>query len=215
MRMFETVAAGLFTLLSTPALADLPVAQSSWGGCNYRLHLVEDSRIDPIKYTTTTFYRVIVDSEVVSSATCHLTPGSVELGTSDEVVPNIDIEATEEGLVVAYSSAGWTRFYGYRSHVEVKRLDPNSLATTRTSYLEGGHLPPGGGAGGPGETNLGEIVILPGAIMVFGSLGGNSISDLNASPYENTQGTGNAFTATYVDFFNSTTRPFFSIYQGY
>ncbi|QRN94467.1 hypothetical protein JRI60_35815 [Archangium violaceum] len=214
MRILGTLVVGLFTLLGSPALADLPVineAQTSRNGCNYRVKVLEDSEPHPSQPILVPLYRVVVESEIVSPATCLLTPGSVELGTS-YLVPKIAIAANDEGLAVAYSWGAWVRFYGDLTHVRVHRLDPSTLASTRTSSLEGGFVPPGGGGGGPGSVDLDSLTLYPGFIMVMGTLSGNSISDLSASPYESTQGTGSHFVAIYPDFFNTTQRPIFDIY---
>ena len=82
MQMLGRIAAGVVALLGTSALASLPVvsaAQATRGGCAYSIKVLQD--VDPNPYPQS-FYRIAVESSVLTPETCTVQPRSVELGTS-------------------------------------------------------------------------------------------------------------------------------------
>lgn len=203
MRMLGTIAVGIVALLASPAQAELPVvneARASWQGCAYSIKVRQDS--DPYAPYYQPLYRISVQSEVVSSSTCTLTPGTVELATS-KLAPQIAIAANAEGLAAAYSFGEYYRGVGNWVRIRIHRLDPSTLGSGKVAGLQGHFVPANGGAGMPGSTYLGELSLHSGYLEVNGTLNGNSITEDPATtswPYPIVQ--GSRFVAIYPDFFS-------------
>ncbi|OJH38509.1 hypothetical protein [Cystobacter ferrugineus] len=208
MRMFGTMVVGMMALLSSPALADLPVInekQVSWQGCEYSLQVQQDSQPHPIYSYNAPFYRVVIQRDGGSSGTCPLPPGTVELGSSF-YWPGIAILGNDEGLVVAFTQAPYDRWFGSDyQHIEIRQLDPSTLGSLRTETLWGSSRPVvAGEASIPGGLYLDSLYSIPGMLQVSGRLNGNSISDgllpgyeANAFPIQQ----GSHFVAIYYSFF--------------
>ncbi|WP_257458786.1 hypothetical protein [Archangium lipolyticum] len=207
MRILGTIAVGIVALLGSSAHAELPVvneARVSWQGCDYSVKVRQDA--DPSAPYYQPLYRISVQSEVVSSGTCSLTPGTVELATS-KLTPRIAIAANAEGLVVAYSFGEYYRGFGNWVRIRTHRLDPSTLGSVKVVGLQGHFVPSNGGAGGPGATYLEELSLHTGYLEVSGTLTGNSITEDPTTlswPYPIVQ--GSRFVAIYPDFFGSTPR---------
>jgi hypothetical protein len=205
MRILGTIAVGIVALLASPALAELPVVNEShvsWQGCDFAIKVLQDVQQD-YPYPQT-LYRISVQSTVVSSATCSVTPSTTELGTS-KLMPQIAIAANAEGLAVAFSFGEYNRNVGNWVRIRVYRLDPSSLGIYRIAGLQASYVPENGGAGMPGATSLQELTLHPGYIEVNGTFTGNSVTEDPATtpwPYPILQ--GNRFVAIYPDFFTWT-----------
>lgn len=201
MRLFGTVVVGIVALLGSSAHAQLPVvkeARTSWQGCGYSIKVLQGT--DP-SAPWQILYRVTVQSEVVSSSTCTLTPGTVELGTSKNT-PEVAIAANAEGLAAAWTHGEYIRGYGSWGRARIHRLDPNSLGTLKVAGLQSSYVPSNGGAGMPGTITLTGLTLYTGYLEVNGSFTGNSITEYPATtpwPYPIVQ--GNHFVASYADFF--------------
>lgn len=205
MRLFGTIAVGIVALLGSSAHAQSPVseAHASWQGCDYAIKVVEVADPD-FPYYYRPLYKISAQSAVVSPATCTLTPGTVELGSS-KLTPQIAIAANAEGLVVAYSSGEYIRAFGSWLRIRIHRLDPSTLGSVKVVGLQSSHVPPNGGAGMPAAAYLGELSLHTGYLEVNGSFTGNSITEDPATtpwPYPIVQ--GNRFVAIYPDFFSQT-----------
>ncbi|HYO54564.1 hypothetical protein [Archangium sp.] len=205
MRLFGTIAVGIVALLGSSAHAQLPVvneARASWQGCAYSLKVLQDADPDFPYYQP--LYRISVQSEVVSSATCTLTPRTVELGTS-KLTPQIALAANADGLAAAYSFGEYIRGFGNWVRIRIHRLDPSTLGSVKVAGLQGHFVPSNGGAGMPGATSLGELTLHSGYLEVNGTLNGNSITEDPATtpwPYPIVQ--GSRFVVIYPDFFSQT-----------
>ncbi len=203
MRLFGTVVVGIVALFGSSAQAQLPVvkeARASWQGCAYSIKVLQGS--DPYA-PWQILYRVTVQSAVVSSATCALTPRTVELGTSKNT-PEIAILANADGLAAAWTYGEYIRGYGTWGRARIHRLDPSTLSTLRTVGLQSNYVPSNGGAGMPGVITLNGLTFDAGKLNVIGSFTGNSITEHPATiawPYPILQ--GNQFVATYADFFTA------------
>ncbi|HYO65674.1 MAG TPA: hypothetical protein VEU33_06285 [Archangium sp.] len=202
MRLFGTIAVGIVALLGSSAQAQLPVvkeARASWQGCAYSIKVLQGT--DP-SAPWQILYRVTVQSEVVSSATCTLTPGTVELGTSKNT-PEVAIAANAAGLAAAWSYGEYIRGYGTWGRARIHRLDPSTLGTVNVSGLQSNYVPSNGGAGMPGVITLGELTLHTGYLAVNGSFTGNSLTaDPATTPWPYPILQGNRFVAIYPDFFS-------------
>lgn len=135
--------------------------------------------------------------------------GVAELGSS-HYAPNIAITATGRGIMVAYSSAHWARWYGGLKSITLGQLNPSSLGFMRSELLRGY-----AGGGVPGAVELGALIIHPGYVEVSGPLNGSAVFDgtTSANPYPMAE--GNHFVALFPDFFGPDQRPpVFSIYSS-
>lgn len=217
MRMLGTIVVGMVALLGSPALADeLPVikqARATWGGCDFLLQVQEDSTLHPYyppeAQVRLPLYRIIA-RRVTSSACAISTDGVAELGNS-HYEPNIAITATDRGILVAYSSAHWARWYSGLKSITLGQLNPSSLGFMRSEHLRGS-----AGSGTPGAVELGELIIHPGYVEVSGPLSGSAVFDgtTSGNPYPIAE--GNHFVALFPDFFGPDQRPpVFSIYSSY
>jgi hypothetical protein len=197
----------MVALFGTSALASLPVvsaAQATRGGCAYSIKVLED--VDPNPYPQP-LYRIAVESSVLTPATCTVQPRSVELGTS-KLLPQIAIQASADGVAVAYSYGEYIRSMGDYVRVSIRNLDPSTLGTLRVAGLASSIVPANGGAGGPAAVSLGALTIQGSYLEVTGTFTGNSLTEDPAGipwPYPIWQ--GNAFVATYPHFFTTTTTP--------
>jgi hypothetical protein len=203
MRLFGTIAVGIVVLLGSSAQAQLPVvkqARADWQGCAYSIKVLQGS--DPYA-PWQILYRVTVQSEVVSSATCTLTPRTVELGTSKNT-PEVAIAVNADGLAAGWTYGEYIRGYGTWGRARIHRLDPSTLSTLRLAGLQSSYVPTNGGAGMPGVITLNGLTLNASNLEVAGSFTGNSITEDPATtpwPYPIVQ--GNNFVATYPGFFSA------------
>lgn len=206
MQMLGRMVLGMVALLGNSALASLPVvsaAQATRGGCAYSIKVLQD--VDPNPYPQS-FYRIAVESSVLTTA-CTVQPRSVELGTS-KLVPQIAIQASADGVVAAYSYGEYIRSMGNHVRVSIRNLDPSTLGTLRAAGLASSFVPANGGAGAPAAVSLGALTLQGSYVEVTGTFTGNSLTEDPAGipwPYPIWQ--GNEFTATYANFFTTTTPP--------
>ncbi|REG37176.1 hypothetical protein ATI61_101154 [Archangium gephyra] len=203
MRLFGTIVVGIVMLLGSAAQAQLPVvkeARADWQGCAYSIKVLQGS--DPYA-PWQVLYRVTVQSAVVSSATCALTPRTVELGTSKNT-PEVAIVASADGLAAAWTYGEYIRGYGTWGRARIHRLDPSTLSTLRLVGLQSNYVPSNGGAGMPGVITLSGLTLNAANLEVAGTFTGNSLTEDPATtpwPYPILQ--GNHFVATYADFFTA------------
>lgn len=206
MQTLRRMVLGMVALVGTSALASLPVvsaAQVARGGCAYSIKVLQD--VDPNPYPQT-FYRIAVESSALTPA-CTVQPRSVELGTS-KLEPQIAIQTSADGIVVAYSYGEYIRFMGNSVRVSLRKLDPSTLGSLRIAGLASSIVPANGGAGGPAAVSLGALSIQGSYVEVSGTFTGNSLTEYPTStpwPYPIWQ--GNTFVATYPNFFTTTTAP--------
>lgn len=207
MKMLGRIVLGTVALLGTSALASLPVvnsAQTTRGGCAYSIKVLQDVNPDPYPQP---FYRIAVESSVLTPATCTVQPQSVELGTS-QLVPQIAIQSSADGIVAAYSYGQYIRWMGNDVRVSIRNLDPSALGTLRESVLLSAIVPldGGAGAGGPGAISMGGLTLNGSYVELSGTFTGNSLTQGpggSSWPYPMWQ--GHDFVATYYNFFTTTT----------
>ncbi len=207
MKMLGRIVLGIVALLGTSALASLPVVsavQTTRGGCAYSIKILQD--VDPNPYPHT-FYRIAVESSVLTSGTCTVQPQSVELGTS-QLLPQIAIQASADGVVAAYSYGQYVRSMGNDVRVSIRNLDPSTLGSLRVAGLASSIVPANGGAGAPAAISLGGLTINGSYVEVSGTFTGNSLTeDPTSIPWPYPIWQGNDFVATYYNFFTTTTTP--------
>ncbi|MDC0713395.1 hypothetical protein POL68_33335 [Stigmatella sp. ncwal1] len=141
---------------------------ATWNGCTYTL-LVERER--QTSYPPPD-YMISLRSTADASGTCLATTASRSLGSS-QAEPTLAIVAESAGLVVAYSTGGY--FHGVGGEgTQVHRVDPITLGTLRSVWVNGSHTTDTCGAGGGGVARVAQLTIYNHAILAIqGPFGGN------------------------------------------
>ncbi|WP_232293673.1 hypothetical protein [Stigmatella aurantiaca] len=144
---------------------------ATWNGCTYTL-LVERER--QTSYPPPD-YMISLRSTAASSGTCLAAPANRSLGSS-QAEPTIAIVAESAGLVVAYSTGGYSHGVGGES-TQVHQIDPATLGTVRSVWVGGSNTTDTCGAGGGGVARITQLTVYNHALLAIqGPFGGNWLS---------------------------------------
>jgi hypothetical protein len=211
MQHVRSIAAGLLVLVASAAGADeLPIVketQAYWRGCTYKLKVLDDSIAgSQFEYPsgppwqTNGKYQLVIQTESSSRLLCRVQPQTVEVSKAFEV-PDLAIQISDAGLVVAYTRGAYHPWTGYLRVLDIKQLEPNTLATLRATDLYA-RFGQAAADYAPGKLSLTGLNIYTHSIEVMGGLVGNRIWGGGAEQ----NGSGTQFIASYLDFFGQSSQ---------